>query len=83
MQTRYAIEKNNQKKKKKKNEVSAKLTENRLEGLLVPVPDDVHTSAVDGRRSPLLRIRSTGPIPRRSGRDEDSLRRDVPHSSRA
>lgn len=72
-----------QKKTIKRNEESAELTENRLEGLLVPITDDVHTSAVDGRRSPLLRTRSTGPIPRHSGRDEDSLRRDVPHSPRA
>jgi len=63
---------------RKEEKTRRKLTENRLEGLLVPV--HVHTSAVDGRRSPLLRTRSTGPIPRRSGRDEDSLRRDVPHS---
>lgn len=58
------------------------LTENRLQGLLVPVPDDVHVSVVGARRSPLplLRARSTGPIPRSS---RDVSLRDVPHSTRA
>lgn len=36
-------------------------TENRLEGLLVPVPDDIHTS-VDNRTPEIFRARSTGPI---------------------
>lgn len=64
------------------------LTENRLEGLLVPVHDDVHAAVVviDGRIPLLLvlfRTRSTSPIPRRSyrGDDEVSLRCDVPHST--
>lgn len=36
-------------------------TENRLEGLLVPVADDIHTS-VDNRIPEIFRARSTGPI---------------------
>lgn len=53
------------------------LTENRLEGLLVPVADDIHTSSVDNRTPDIFRARSTGPIlsPR-----YDVTRRDVPHS---
>lgn len=54
------------------------LTENRLEGLLVPVPDDIHTS-VDNRTPEMFRARSTGPI---LSPGYDVTRRDVPHSTR-
>lgn len=54
------------------------LTENRLEGLLVPVPDDIHTS-VDNRTPEIFRARSTGPI---LSPGQNVTRRDVPHSTR-
>jgi len=79
-------EKEKERKRSGKNEERReRLTENRLEGLLVP--DDVHAAAVvaDRRRALLLfRARSTGPIPRRWCYDDDAVsprRRDVPHST--
>lgn len=64
-------------KKKKRARIKDLLTENRLEGLLVPVPDDIHTS-VDNRTPEIFRAPSTGPI---LSPGYDVTRRDVPHST--
>lgn len=52
-------------------------SENRLEGLLVPVPDDIHTSVVN-RTPEIFRARSAGPI---LSPGYDITRCDVPHST--